>query len=244
MPKLNQLIAIEKGVKSETTRQVTDLHRNSQKAELHGGLSRSYEPKDDEGFRYPGEVKRVQMTAQDSLLGLSEALTRLFDVTLSKDAANAEAKADIVVNGSPLLRDVPVTYLLFLEKQLTDIRTFIAKLPALDPAETWTWNDEQGYWSSGEARTAKSKKIPRAFIKAEATDRHPAQVEVFHEDVPEGTWTTVKFSGALSARRRAELLERVTALQHAVKFAREAANGTEAPMRSAAAQVFGYLLAE
>jgi hypothetical protein len=34
-------------------------------------------------------------------------------------------------------------------------------------------------------------------VKAEATEKHPAQVEVYHEDVVVGQWKTVKFSGAL-----------------------------------------------
>ena len=44
---------------------------------------------------------------------------------------------------------------------------------------------------------------------AEATQQHPAQVQVYMEDVPEGDWTTVKFSGALPASRVRTLLERV-----------------------------------
>ncbi len=58
-------------------------------------------------------------------------------------------------------------------------------------------------------------------MKAEATDKHPAQVGVYYEDVAVGFWRTVKFSGALPAKRVGELLERVEKLQQAVKFARE-----------------------
>ena len=47
-------------------------------------------------------------------------LTRLFDVTLTKDTANCTARADVKIGDSVLLPAVPVTYLLFLEKQLTD----------------------------------------------------------------------------------------------------------------------------
>lgn len=70
-------------------------------------------------------------------------------------------------------------------------------------------------------RTVRTKKVPRNHVKAEATDKHPAQVDVYYEDVPVGYWTTVKFSGALPARRVNELLDRVEKLQQAVKFARE-----------------------
>lgn len=89
----------------------------------------------------------------------------------------------------------------------------------------------------------RAKKIPRNHVLAEATKEHPAQVQVYMEDVPEGDWTTVKFSGALPATRVKTLLDRLTALQHAVKYAREEANGTEVTDRAAGDAVFGYLLA-
>jgi hypothetical protein len=63
------------------------------------------------------------------------------------------------------------------------------------------------------------------------------------EDIPAGDWTTVKFSGALPAARVRVLLDRVTALQQAVKYAREEANTTEITDREAGEKVFGYLLA-
>jgi len=49
---------------------------------------------------------------------------------------------------TPLLADVPVTYLLFLEKQLTDLRTFVDKLPVLDPSVVWLQDPSSGDWRS------------------------------------------------------------------------------------------------
>lgn len=40
MTKLSQIIAVEKGVKSDATRRVTDLHRDVQKQPLLSGISR------------------------------------------------------------------------------------------------------------------------------------------------------------------------------------------------------------
>ena len=37
------------------------------------------------------------------------------------------AKADLVVDGVTLAKDLPVTYLLFLEKQLTELKAFVSK---------------------------------------------------------------------------------------------------------------------
>lgn len=145
------------------------------------------------------------------------------------------------VDGETLLRDVPVTYLLFLEKQLVDLHTFVKKLPVLDAAESWSFDDSTDTWRTDPVRTIRTKKVPRNHVKAEATEKHPAQVEVYYEDIAVGYWTTVKFSGALPARRVNELVERVEKLQQAVKYAREEANGTEVTDRRVGDVVFRYL---
>jgi hypothetical protein len=241
MTKLNQIIAVEKGVKSKSFQELTEAHHAVQKAALLSGISRTYQPKDEEGEQLPPESTRVQIKAEEVLRQTAATLTRLFDVTATKDWANCVAKADVTVEGRTLVKDVPVSYLLFLEKQLTDLHTFVKKLPVLDAAESWAHDPSSDSWKTEPVRTVKTKKVPRNHVKAEATEKHPAQVEVYYEDIPVGYWTTVKFSGALPARRVNELLERVEALQNAVKFAREEANGTSVTDQHVGEAVFGYL---
>ncbi|MFD8482099.1 hypothetical protein [Kitasatospora sp. NPDC059673] len=241
MAKLNQIIAVEKGVKSKSFQELTQAHQDLQKPALLAGISRSYQPKDEEGEQLPPESTRVQVKAEDVLRATAATLTRLFDVTATKDWANTEARADVVVDGRTLVAGVPVTYLLFLEKQLTDLRTFVRKLPVLDAAESWSHDPSSDAWKTEAVRTIRTKKVPRNHVKAEATEKHPAQVEVYYEDVAIGYWTTVKFSGALPARRVNELLERVEKLQQAVQFAREEANAGEVTDRRVGDAVFGYL---
>jgi len=130
MTLLNQIVAVETGIKSKTTRVVTDLHRLSQNETLLNGRIKTYRPKDEDGDRYPPDNQPVQLRHSDALVTLAAELTKLFDVVLTKDVGNAGATASVSVPGrpTPLLADVPVTYLLFLEKQLTDLRTFVDKL--------------------------------------------------------------------------------------------------------------------
>jgi hypothetical protein len=239
--KLNQIIAVEKGVKSGALRDLTDAHHGLQKPALLAGISRVYQPKDEEGEQLPPESTRVQVKADEVIRRTAAIMTRLFDVTATKDWANCSAKADVVVDGQAILRDVPISYLLFLEKQLTDLHTFVKRLPVLDAAEAWSFDESADCWKTEPVRTNRTKKVPRNHVKAEATDKHPAQVEVYYEDIPVGYWTTVKFSGALPAVRINELLERVEALQAAVKFAREEANGTVVTDQHVGDAVFGYL---
>lgn len=241
MAKLNQIIAVSKGVKSESLRSLTAAHRDVQKQPLLSGISRTYRPKDDEGERLPAESTRVQLTAQGVIRDVKTSLTRLFDVVATQDYANCDATADLVVDGQTLLTDVPVTYLLFLEKQLTDLHTFVEKLPTLDPSENWTFSEAAGYYATDPVETTRTKKVPRNHVLAEATEQHPAQVQVYQEDVIVGTWSTIKFSGALPATAVRDMLDRVTKLREAVKFAREAANSTEVVDRHVGDPILTYL---
>jgi hypothetical protein len=242
MARLNQIIAIEKGIKSRSVQELAAAQQALQKPALLAGIARTYRPKDEEGEQLPPESNKVQVKAEEVLRQTVEILTKLFDVTATKDWTNCRARADVVVDGQTLLTQVPVSYLLFLEKQLTDLQTFIKKLPVLDPAETWAFDSSADCWATEPVQTVRTKKIPRNHVKAEATEHHPAQVEVYYEDVTVGYWRTLKFSGALPASRINELLGRMERLQQAIKFAREEANSTETEEQRVAQRVFQYLL--
>jgi hypothetical protein len=241
MARLNQIIAVEKGIKTRSHQDLTEAHHLLQKPALLAGISRTYRAKDEEGEQLPPESTKVQAKADEIIRRTTEVLAELLDVTATKDWTNCKARADVVVDGKVLLAQVPVTYLLFLEKQLTDLHTFVKKLPVLDPSETWTFDPSADAYATEAVQTARTKKIPRNHVKAEATEKHPAQVEVYYEDVTVGFWRTVKFSGALPARRVNELLERVERVQQAVKFAREEANNAEAETQKVGQKLFGYL---
>ena len=243
MPKLNQIIAIEKGVKNDSYKKLTEAHKRLQKPALLPGLSRTYRPRDDEGEQLPPESTRVQLRAEQTIQETGQVLTELFNITATKDFGNCEARADVMVDGKVVLEQVPVTYLLFLEKQLVDLKTFILKLPVLDQSELWTYDQAQDCWATSPVETTRNKKIKRNHLIAEATTKHPAQVQVYDEDVVVGYWKTLKYSGALPAARVNELLTRVEKLAQAVKFAREEANSTEVKRVRTGEAFFGYLFA-
>lgn len=239
--RLNQIIAVRKGVNADAHRTVTELHRTVQKAPLLSGIARTYEKVDDQAPDLPGESTRVQVSAAEVIRQLAQTLTRLFDINAALDWTNQTAVADLVVGDQTLIPAVPVTYLMFLEKQLVDIETFVRKLPTLDPADTWHDDQATGAWATEPVRTTKTAKIPRNHVLAPATDKHPAQVQVWQEDVVVGYWRTVKFSGAMPAAQVTQLLERVTLLAQAVKTARERANMTPVVDPKPGAAVLGYL---
>lgn len=239
---LNQLLAIEKGVKARALEELVAAGQSVNKGPLLSGISRAYQPKDEDGEQLPPESTRVQVKAKDVLIGLRGAMTRLFDVTLTKDITNGVARADVVVDGDTIALDVPATSLIFLEKQLTDLQAFIARLPVLDPADQWSYDANADTFATEPTRTARTKKVPRNHVLAEATAQHPAQVQVFTEDVVVGYWNTVKFSGALPQAEVTGLTRRVVKLVEAVKAARERANTVAVIDREIGEAMFGYIL--
>ena len=240
--KLNQIVAIEKGTKAKAFQELSDAHHLLQKGVLLSGLSRRYTPKDEDGETLPSESTRVQTTVNEVVKKVRVALTELFNVTATKDVGNTHALADVVIDGKKLISGVPATYLIFLEKQLVSLHTFVKGLPTLDPAEVWHYDPSQDVFATDSVETVRTKKVPRNHIKAEATDKHPAQVELWYEDVAVGRWSTIKFSGAIETKEKNEILSRVEKLQEAVKVAREEANSIQVENISVGEALFDYVL--
>jgi hypothetical protein len=244
MPKLNQILAVEKGVKTSTYTETNKFYKTLQKKEPLAGISRNYTPKDDDGDQLPAESTKLQVRAEDVLNDVRNEMVKLFDVTFAKDATNTRALADVVVDGTTLVKNAPVTYLLFLEKQINDLAAIIKAIPVLDPTEDWHYDETTAAYATDPIKTTRTKKVPRNHVKAEATDRHPAQVEMYFEDVIVGTWSTVKYSGAVSQQRINRLREKVEKLGKAVKYAREQANQTDVVEVPVGKAIFDYLLGE
>ncbi len=243
MVKLNQIVAIEKGERAASLRVMTEVHHKL-KENMLNGLRRTYQPKDDEGEMLPGESTNVQTTVPVVLADVRVAVGEYLNVVATRDFGNCDlsARADVVVGDQVVIAQAPVSFLLTLEKELVSLHTMIAGLPTLDPAVSWTFDEQNESYRSDPVQTTRTKKVPKAFVKAEATDKHPAQVEMFTEDVIVGTWTNVRLSGAVSDSTRRELAARVVELQKAVKFAREQANGAEVERLKHGNAVMSYLL--
>lgn len=241
MAKLNQIIAVVSGKKTKVQSELTESYKKLQKPELFDGFTRTYFPLAEDGETLPGERKVVQYSVGEAVKEASDLLTGLIDAVYTQDVGNTTAKADIKVEGKVLVKDVPVTHLLFLEKQLVDLRTFVSKLPVLDPASDWRYDDARDAWVTEPARTNRNKKVYKTLVKAEATDKHPAQVDVYTEEVKAGEWEVVKFSGAMPAKKKKLWLERVDKLVEAVKLAREEANSQEVEQKYVTKELLSYV---
>lgn len=244
MATLAQLLAAREGEKNRAGEAQTRAYHQIQKPEPLRGIARQYTPSEDGGEALPPESTRVQVKVQDLIKEVIAEREKYFDLNASIEWGNCDAKASVEVDGKVIVADVPVTYLLFLEKQLTDLKTFISKLPILDPADEWEYDENQDCYATKPIQTVRNKKVMQNHVKFKGDEHHPPQVETFFEDLKVGTWSTIKYSGCLPAKRVKELLAKVDVLQKAVKMAREAANSTNAPKSSVGRPVFEFIFAE
>lgn len=225
--KLNQIVAIESGVKSRACAKLSEIYKTVQQEKLFFGMQRKYSPVEDGGEQLPPENQKVQQTCDGLLKKACASLNELFNVTFMKDTANCSAKADIEVDGTVLLTDVPVTTLLFLEKQLNDLHTLVSKLPTLDSSEDWSYDTNLNLYKTEPTTTIRTRKAQRPLVLYPATPEHPAQTQLITEDIVAGKWEQTKFTGAISETKKERFLARIEKLQKAVKSAREEANSIE-----------------
>lgn len=241
--KLAEAVALARAAKTRVQGALTALHRESQKPGLYNGLARTYRTVIDGDPGLPDESQLVQQVATDVIDELRRLLAERWDTEANVTANNANARADVVLDdGTIVISDAPATYLIFLEKSLEDVYTFIAKLPSLSPSETWAWDPARGVHASTPIETASEKRIPIPLVLVPATKEHPAQATTYDDVVVRGYWTTTKLSGALPSERKRELLLHVVALRDAVKTARERANQLTVTEWKPAAGALDYLL--
>jgi hypothetical protein len=241
MPKLNQILAIEKNVKNRVHSEITQIRQMLEKPTVFNGFSKTYTKKDEDGDNFPPENNRVQMVASELLKDVEKHLTELLDVTVTKDLGNCTAKANVVVDGKIIIQDVPATFLLFLEKQLIELQSFINQIPVLEAEEEWSFDEKSNLYKTPPILTSKTKKLQKPIVLYGATEKHPAQTQLITEDVIIGTWATIKQSGALLTLHKKALLEKIQKLAKAVKFAREEANGTQVENKEVGKAIFQYL---
>jgi len=242
MSKLNQIIAVEKGIKGRNCSVISDLYKKIQKSDLFNGFSKKYRPKDEEGEKYPPESKKVIFNTNQILEEFNHSMVELFDITATKDWTNCNAFGDVVIDGKILLEKVPASYLLFLEKQINDIKTFIENLPVLDESEDWDKDVNSGLYKTNSISTHKTKKVQKPIVLYEATDKHVAQTQLITEDMTVGYWDTIKNSGSMPQPEKKILIDKVNKLSKAVKFAREEANSTIVNDKKIGEKLFNFLL--
>ncbi len=239
--KLNQIIALVQGKKARVAKSLTAIHHGWHKDRI-AGISRTYSPLLDDGEQFPPESRIVQARVGTELVRLQKELSGLFDVVATQEIGNTEATAVIKVDDKAVLSDVPITVLLFLEKQLIDLKTLAQSLPTLPTDRVWSKDDAKNCWATQPERTVKTQKVIEPIVKYDATKEHPAQTELISKDKTIGHWSTIHLSGAMPETERDAIIGRIEKLQDAVKIAREGANGREVEWNNEIGEsILGYI---
>jgi hypothetical protein len=244
--KLHQILAVDNSTRTQIQKDLTELYHLLQKTQLLSGLSRTYEPTKENGEQLTPEETLLQVRTPDIIRKTSDILVNLYDTVSTRDFANCDAKADVILeDGSILIKDAPATFLLWLEKKLDDVHTLVSNLPVL-PADTeWVFDEAQNcYKNKNAVKTAKTEKVFYPLVLFEGNDKHPPQVSEKSREEVIGYWTTIKYSGSLEAKEVAKIKNRVEKLQKAVKFAREKANSVDAPKIEVGKKIMDYIFRE
>lgn len=238
--KLHQVIAVLQPKKAKSQRVITEAHHGWAEA-LITGMTRVYTPRDEQGEQLPKEVRLVQKRVLEVLPNVKPAMADFWDEVYTQESGNTLAKANLQV-GTITLKDLPVGFLLFLEKQIEDVKTFISKIPVLPADKTWNFDENTNTYVSDTTNQVRTKKTMKVLTKAEATVQHPAQTEVYAVDEVCGMFATTHFSGALPEKTRAAMFSRAESLLLDVKRAREEANGLEVQKKEVGASILNYIL--
>jgi hypothetical protein len=229
--RLSQVNARLSGKKTALKDRVTELYKLVQKPALFNGNTRIYTPYqvagDGRAESVPPVTEMVQARVKEILASARKAWTELLDGTYTQDIGNTRARADIVVDGQVLAKDVPVTTLMYLKKIWEDVCTFLAKLPTPDPSIEWVYDENQGYLrSKDEEIVQRTKKVPKTLVKFEPTERHPGQADVYQDEVAIGDYARTSFTGGCPYDVKASMIELAGKVRDAIKVAHEAANLT------------------
>jgi hypothetical protein len=243
---LAQIITIEKGVHSRNYEALSEIHKKAQKPDQFAGISKTYDRATESEEEIPAEVKLVQLRHEMVLTDYRKLWTEWWDLESTKDDANTRARADVVVDGTTIVAQAPVTFLLFLEKQLTDIRKAVDVLPELPSDKEWTLDTVTGVHRSEPRKKARTQTRKTAVTLVPAQFKEgfnplPAQAQLIDDQVITGYYTEAQFSGAIPPAKKRAILERVNKLIDATKDARQRANRLDVEDKPVAAAVFTYL---
>lgn len=240
--KLNQIVALNSGKKSELDSVLTTAYHELQKPAPFNGLERTYHPKNDEDDeKLPSENQKVQLKVEEILNKCQKTWENVFDIVLTNDVGNCEAFADVVVDDKVVVSHIPVSTLIYLQKRLEDIKTLISKIPTLTLSDNWTQDNSSGLYSSDIVETVRTKKTQKPIVLFPATPEHPAQTQMITEDIAVGTWRVKKLSSAYPSSKINSLLEKVEKLKTAVVKAREEANSIQIDQKKAGKDILDFI---
>jgi hypothetical protein len=194
---------------------------------------------------YPNKTENLPVaeTVIGKIMWVLQHATAYYDLSAQKDGANCQAKADLMIGGVAILKDVPAITLLFVENKLKSIRNLLAQTKTLDAARNWEKHESQAnVWEGDPVSRTIKQSVPEFITAAPASDRHAAQVVQVAKEEIRAISTATELSGFMPTAEKANLLMRCDELIQAAKQARQTANDQEVTEVKIAGPIFDYLL--
>lgn len=249
MSKLHELLAVETNLENQANKTRSELANTFEKKRHLFEEKRIVFTPFGEGQSVVETQSDIQSTVEKELNWVQGFIVKSLDASYQVAEANTQARADVVLEddtNTVLLKGVPATALLELEKRLAELTNLVNAIPTLDPAKGFVPDAQRGdgYFKARSVTKTRTKKDKVVLIKYEATDKHPAQTELIDKDVPVGTLEEQEWSGLLTPARKSELLNRVEMVARAVRRARSRANEAEVDnSKKIGKQLLGYIFA-
>ena len=246
MAKLHEVIAVENELQAVSSKMIDECSNTFKKKVSHflesnRVLTMFADDRQDENLT---EFTAMVSNVTDRLSYTKKHVIKYFDLIARKEATNQNAKADIVIDGKTIAKDIPATLLLGLESRLKKVREMYENIPTLQPGQDWLLDERRGesiYITANPNEALKTEKQVTHKVLYEATKEHPAQLEKWNTDVAIGRIVTTVWSGMLSPADKANLLERTDTLIRAVKKARQRANTEKVIELNIGKALFDYI---
>lgn len=246
MAQLHELLAVEgdlKGAKDKI-KDETMVTFDKKAGHFSGGIRKL--EMFDEGRKTEEleERQEIVTTVPKKLDYMSNSFIQFWDAKLQKEIANQEAKADIIIDGKPIIKDMPVTFLLSMEDELKNLRKIYDAIPTLQPGIAWEKDPIKGediYKSVHPVIKHKTEKTVQHKILVPPTKEHPAQVREWTEDKPVGQYVSESWSGMLSPAEKSIMIGKLDKMLRAIKKARQRANNQETKGSSIGKLIFDYI---
>jgi len=231
MAKLHELLAVEGDLEGTFKKILQETKKTfSDKPTFFLSWQRELKMFDSNAPEPPVERQEMVTTVYDKLKYNNMHTVNYFNAISQKERTNQNAKADLIIDGKAIAKDVPATLLLGLESRLKLLRQTYESIPTLAAGKKWEKDETLGkdiYVDSEPEEKFKTAKTFKHKVLYEATKDHPAQIEKWEEFENVGKYRQRVWSGMLSPSEKSLLLGRVDTVIRAVKKARQRANNTD-----------------
>lgn len=247
MPKLHELLAVEKDRNAVAEKMMGEATKVFEAGTHYHGHVKSWEYSDENrAIENRTEKKPVDETVPKKLEWLGQHLAKALDLRYQIDLTNAEASANLVLDGVIVAEKVPVSYLLMLETRLARLRSVYSVIPTHAPGVDWQPDtdlskDGDIYKMAAPRIEFLTQKVVEHIVVVPPTEHHPAQVAAVNKDLRVGKTTTTAYTSTVTPAVKAEMLGRIDTLIAAAKRARQRANETKAPKSKIGAALVSYI---